>query len=122
LERNAAKRAPGQAGAGAAAGAAAALANVNVNVSPVGDWTTQAENPELLFQELGAEIVERKAAQGDRAAQFTQGCRLMSDAAGADGAGLSGAAGRSTQVKVGLAQECTFWSPTKPICVDETVT
>jgi len=39
-ERDAAKRAPAKAGA---AGAAAALANLNVN--PLGDWTTQAEDP-----------------------------------------------------------------------------
>jgi len=53
-ERDAAKRKPAQAGtagaAGAAgaegaAGAAAALANMNVNVIPLGDWTTQAEDP-----------------------------------------------------------------------------
>ena len=42
-ERDAAKRAPAQAGAGGAAGAAAALANLNVD--PLGDWTTQAEDP-----------------------------------------------------------------------------
>ena len=45
-ERDAAKRAPGQAGPGGAAGAAFALADLNVNVNPVEDWTTQAENPE----------------------------------------------------------------------------
>ena len=48
-ERDASKRAPaksgagGAAGAGGAEGAAAALANLNVN--PLGDWTTQAEDP-----------------------------------------------------------------------------
>ena len=46
-ERDAAKRAPGQAGAAGAAGAAAALANLNVNVDPLGDWTTQTANPEV---------------------------------------------------------------------------
>ena len=44
-ERTAAKRAPAQAGAGGAAGAAAALANINV--IPLGDWTTQAEDPRV---------------------------------------------------------------------------
>ena len=44
-ELAAAKRAPSQAGASRAAGAAAALANLDVNVNPVGDWTTQAEDP-----------------------------------------------------------------------------
>ena len=42
-ERDAAKRAPARAGAGGAGGVAAALANLNVN--PLGDWTTQAEDP-----------------------------------------------------------------------------
>ena len=50
-ERDAAKRAPGQAGAGGSGGAAAARANVNMN--PVGDWTTQAEDPGVLFRALG---------------------------------------------------------------------
>jgi hypothetical protein len=56
-ERDAAKRAPGQAeAAGAArAGAAAAVARVNVNVKPVGDWTTQNEDPLALLRALGAE-------------------------------------------------------------------
>ena len=48
-ERDAAKRAPAKTGAAGAAGiagtagAAAALANLNVN--PLGDWTSQAEDP-----------------------------------------------------------------------------
>jgi hypothetical protein len=47
-ERDAAKRAPAKTvagGAGGAAGAAAALANLNVN--PLGDWKTQAEDPDV---------------------------------------------------------------------------
>ena len=47
-ERDAAKRAPGQAGAAGATGAAgtaAAAARTNVDVHPIGDWTTQAEDP-----------------------------------------------------------------------------
>jgi len=66
-ERDAAKRAPAQAraaGAVGAAGAAAALANLNVN--PVGDWTTQTEDPFVLFRAQGDEIVEQRAAAGDR--------------------------------------------------------
>jgi len=43
-DRDAAKRAP-RTGAAGAAGAAAALANLDVN--PLGDWTTQAENPRV---------------------------------------------------------------------------
>ena len=42
-ERDAAKRPPAKSGAGGAAGAAAA--RVGVNVIPLGDWTTQAEDP-----------------------------------------------------------------------------
>jgi len=42
-ERDASKRAPSRAGAAGAREAAAALANFNVN--PLGDWTTQAEDP-----------------------------------------------------------------------------
>ena len=85
-ERDAAKRAPAQAGAAGAARAAAALANLRVN--PGGDWTTQAGNPSVLFRALGAEVVKQKADAGDRAAQYTQGCRLVNEVAGADGAGF----------------------------------
>jgi hypothetical protein len=47
-ERTAAKRAPAQAGAGGAGGAAgAAAALANINVIPLGDWTTQAEDPRV---------------------------------------------------------------------------
>ena len=70
-QRDAAKRAPGQAGAGGAGGAAAARANVNVN--PVGDWTTQAEHPSSLFRTLSTETVKQKAAAGDGEAQFSHG-------------------------------------------------
>jgi len=70
-ERDAAKRAPGQAGAwgaAGAAGAAAALANLSVNVDPGGDWTTQAADPAVLFRALGPEILKRRAGAGDREA------------------------------------------------------
>jgi hypothetical protein len=42
-QRDAAKRAPARSGAGAAGGAAPALANLHIN--PLGDWSTQAEDP-----------------------------------------------------------------------------
>jgi hypothetical protein len=66
-ERDAAKRAPARAGAAGAnqgaAGAAAALANLHVNVNPpLGDWTTQAKDPNVLFCALGPQMV-------------TEGCR-----------------------------------------------
>jgi hypothetical protein len=110
-ERDAAKRAPGQAGAGGAAGAAAAaaaLANLNVNVDPGGDWTTQAPDPAVLFRALGPEILKQRAAEGDREAQFTLGCRLVSEADGL--AGPLGTAGRSQQADVGFAL-CTAHVP-----------
>ena len=100
-ERDAAKRAPAQAGAAGAGGAAAARANVNVN--PVGDWTTQAEDPELLLRALGAEIsVKQRAGEGDREAQWSLGCRLMREAEGAAGTPV-GTSGRSRQADVGLS-------------------
>jgi hypothetical protein len=68
-QRDAAKRAPGQAGAAGAAGAAgvaAALANLNVDMNPVGDWTTQARDRYDLFAAIGGEMVKRRADAGDR--------------------------------------------------------
>ena len=100
-ERDAAKRAPGQTGA---AGAAAAAANVNLNPrNPGGDWTTQAEDPDVLFRALGANIVRQRAAEGDREAQWSVGYRLVSDADRAAGATTLGVAGRSPKVDVGFA-------------------
>jgi hypothetical protein len=60
-ERDAAKRAPGQAGAKGAAGVAAGLAKLNVHVNPVGDWTTQASNPMVLSQSLGSEEILKQS-------------------------------------------------------------
>jgi len=110
-ERDAAKRAP-RAGAVGAAGAAAALANLNVN--PVGDWTTQAEDHMALFRAVGAENVRRRAGEGDREAQWSQGIRLMSED-GVAGTAL-GAAGRSPKADVGLELFAphTFQSLTRP--------
>jgi len=133
-ERDAAKRAPARSGAGGAggaaaaraAGAAAALANLTVN--PLGDWTTQAEDPyvepvghrlarhvigcpltiETSVQNsrgerhawpdpsarvdaLGVEVVKQREAMGDGAAQFSQGCLLVSRADG--NVGFMGASG-----------------------------
>jgi len=82
-ERDAAKRAPAKAGAAGdegAAGAAAALANLNVN--PLGDWTTQTEDHNVLFQALGVQAVIQMAADGDRAAQYSRGYWLMVEANG----------------------------------------
>ena len=50
---------------------------------------------------LSSEVSECKPL----AAQYSQGCRLLVEGgAGADGAGLSGAAGRSPDVEVKLAR------------------
>ena len=103
-ERDAAKRAPAKAGAAAAgaagAGAAgsgggAATARANVNGNPVGDWTTQAEDPYVLFREIGAQVEQRARAGGDREAQYSQGFRLVSEVDRAAGATQLGASGRS---------------------------
>ena len=61
-ERDAAKRAPAQAGAAGAEGASAARASVN----PVGDWTTQAGDPSVLIDALGFKVLKQKAVAGDR--------------------------------------------------------
>jgi hypothetical protein len=98
-ERDAAKRAPVQAGA---AGAAAARANVN----PLGGWATQAEDPALLYRALGPDTLRQRAREGDREAQFSMGCVLMSGAAGEP----LGAGGRSPKADVGLAL-CTAQFP-----------
>ena len=113
-ERDAAKRAPAQAGAAGAAGAAAALANLNVNVNPVGDWTTQTKDPRVLVRALGAEVVKRRAGEGDREAQWSLGYSLMCEA-GVPGTPL-GAGGRSPKADVGLELFAphTFQSLTRP--------
>ena len=95
-ERDAAK-ALAKAGAAGAAGATAALANLNVN--PLGDWTTQTEDHSVLFQALGPQVVIQMAAQGDRGAQYSQGCWLMVEANGF----AVVAADRSPQADVGFA-------------------
>jgi len=101
-ERDAAKRAPGQAEAAGAGGAGAARANVNMN--PVGDWTTQTADPSVLIREVGAEILKRRAGEGDREAQWSLGYRLVSEADGP--AGIEpGAGGRSPKADVGV---CTL--------------
>jgi len=103
-ERDAKKRAPGQAGAagaGGAGGTAAALANLNIRENPVGDWTTQAADP-YVIRALGDEIVKQRAVAGDRAAQFSWGTVIVSAADGGAGAPL-GSSGRSPQADVGFA-------------------
>ena len=81
-----------------AGGAAAALANLRVN--PGGDWTTQAGNPYVLIDAIGAEILKQKADEGDRAAQFSLGVKLMSEEAEGGAVTLRDAAGKA---EVGLA-------------------
>ena len=94
--RDAAKRAPAQAGA---SGAGAARANVNVN--PVGDWTTQAADPTLLLLALGTENVKQRAISGDREAKWSLGCRFMSEAKRAAGTPLGASWRRSPKADVG---------------------
>jgi hypothetical protein len=90
-ERDAAKRAPGQAGTAGGAG----------NVNPGGDWRSQAENPNVLRRALGVETLRQRAGQGDREAEWSMGYHLVATAGGV-GAPL-GSAGRSPKADVGLA-------------------
>jgi hypothetical protein len=113
-ERDAAKRAPARAGAAGVAGAAAALADSGVD--PGGDWTTQAEDPNVLIEALPTAILKQTADAGDRAAQFSHGCLLMAEASPTM---TPHAADRSPKAKVGLAlytsgahqTELCRWSP-----------
>ena len=61
-------------------------------------------------REIGAENVKRKAAEGDREAQYSQGLRLVRDADGSEGASL-GAGGRSSKADAGLVALCTAQFP-----------
>jgi len=54
-----------------------------------------------LFEALGTEVVQQRAAQGEGEAQFSQGCLLVDRADG--NAGFMGASGRSPMADVGLA-------------------
>jgi TPR repeat protein len=105
-ERDAAKRgqaqAQAQAGAAGAAGAAAALANLHVNVNPLGDWTTQAEDPGELSRALGPQMVKQRADAGDREAQYSLGYHLVSAAGRIQGESL-GAGGKSPKSDEGVA-------------------
>ena len=70
-------------------------------MNPLGDWTTQEQDPAALFQKLGPEIVRKRAFDGDREAQWSLGFQLVSAAGGH--AGSLGAGGRSPMADVGLA-------------------
>jgi hypothetical protein len=91
-------------------------------LNPGGDWTTQAEDPNVLEAQivaLEAQILEQKAVAGDREAQFSLGCLLVAKAqAGADDAG---AVGRPPKAQEGLAL-CNSPPLTRPRCVDGHVT
>ena len=125
-ERDAAKRAPANAGSAGAAGAAgaggAAAARADVNANPPGDWTTQEQDPTTMLRALGVKIVKQKAGAGDRGAQYSLGAMLICEADIAGGAGDlgMGSAGRSPKADVGLAL-CTvgkFRPLTRPRCIE----
>jgi len=59
-------------------------------------------DPSALINALGAEIVQQRAGAGDRAAQFSQGCRLVQEADGGAGTQL-GESGRSPKADVRFA-------------------
>jgi len=44
-------------------GATSTAASANLNVNPVGDWTTQTEDPVAMYHALGPEVMKRRAAQ-----------------------------------------------------------
>jgi hypothetical protein len=104
-ERDAAKRASGQAGSGGAGGAAGARANLNVN--PVGDWSTQAADPGVLARVTTLNELKRRAGAGDMEAQFSLGFYLLCQA---DGVGVEiGSSGRSPMADVGfVCSTCVF--------------
>jgi len=90
--------------AAGAAGVAAALANMNVN--PLGDWTTLAEDPEVLFgagERADVEMVKRKAAAGDREAQYSIGFLIINSTSTGEGTPLGGEAGRTPVAEQGMA-------------------
>ena len=55
--------------------------NLVVVVAGGGDWAKQAEDPEVLFLALGADVVQQMAADGDRDAQFSMGAWFLSTTA-----------------------------------------
>jgi hypothetical protein len=73
-ERDAAKRAPALVGAGGAGGAAAAGAGVNV--IPLGDWTTQAKDPNV-----GPAVMRARLVIGCRLTQETRAQSAVNDVA-----------------------------------------
>jgi len=96
--RKAAKRGAGQAGAAGAA-----------NVNPGGDsWTTQAENPLVLYRALGGETLKQKARQGDMEAQWSLGFIYVSQSDDNARAAGQPMGGRSALTDVGLAPHHNF--------------
>ena len=90
-ERHAAKRAPAQAGAagagaagasGAPGAAGAAAAGAQVHVNPVGDWTTQTDDPNVYISKhaLDAVTLKQKADGGDMEALYCLGYHMASEA------------------------------------------
>ena len=94
-----------------------------------GDWTTQTEQPWVLFQALGADAVRQMADAGDRDAQLSLGYMMHLQATGPEGegaveadaaAGVLGTASTSPDADVLVGWElCTdtrrrcvlMWSP-----------
>ena len=54
-----------------------------VNMHQLGDWSTQAEDPQDLLRALGSETVKLMAAMGDGAAQYSAGAALIAYLGGA---------------------------------------
>jgi len=64
-------------------------------------------DPSVLYEALGVEVVRQRAAAGDREAQFSLGCQLVSEADGGAAGTSLGAGGRSLKADVGLVELCT---------------
>jgi len=85
-----------------------------VNMNPVGDWTTQAEYPNV-FGALGAETVRQRAAEDDMEAQFSLGCRLVNEADGVEGATTLGRGLHSSTFQLNLSRFRHKTHPPHPI-------
>jgi len=74
-----------------------------VVIVAAGDWATQADDPEEMARALGWDVVQRKAAEGKKEAQFSVGVTLLN------------AADRAEVADVGFAL-CTHTFPVAHKC------
>ena len=55
----------------------AAASRSNVNVPPLGDWSTQTQDPWVLLDAVGAEVVRQRGEAGDMEALFSWGAMVL---------------------------------------------